>query len=165
MCFVPEVVPCPYAPWLQEPGRGFWGKPGAGLEAAPLFPLVSSLTGHTWTGSLTRDPAVSVGFACFSLFVCLFFFCFGTVTELASWASLAALLLGSPEPVCACQDVGLPSLPTRGCSHPLHSPASGTSQCQGQNPEKPVPILRSRPRLPLPNLAVLLPLLRVCATL
>lgn len=114
-CFVPRVVavPTPHPPWLWgccnewKLSWGFWGELRAGGEA--IFSLsLGSWTGHTWPVSLTRDPAVSVGFACFFLVL----FCFGTVTEIAGWASFAALLSGSPKPVCA-----LPG----GCPSPLRS--------------------------------------------
>lgn len=65
-----------------------------------LSSCMGSSTGHTWLVSLTREPAVSVGFAYF-FFVFVFFFHFGTVTELAGLAFFAALLLGSPEPAHA----------------------------------------------------------------
>lgn len=54
---------------------------------------------HTQQVSLTRDPAGSLWFGL--VWVGLVWFCFSTVTELGSGASIAAVLLGSPEPVRA----------------------------------------------------------------
>lgn len=97
-CLVSGGCP-PHPPWLWECCNS-GSQAGISGDSSFFFRACCS-TGHTRPVSLTKDPVVPVGFACFFFVFSFFFFCFSTVTEPPGLASFTAVLLGSSELVRA----------------------------------------------------------------